>query len=338
MKTTMIAVLTASTLLASTATAGTISDVFTSYYAFGDSLTDDGKLDDTALHPLSDDGRFSDGPTWAEYLEDEFDGTGKNTANLAIGGATGDDENYFPINALSTFAGQVATFAAAVTSGGFLPVRTSTTDTVTPQATAPGSNPLVSVLFGGNDMFQSAARAIEKGISEAQVLSDAADAVADNIRAIAALGDGSTFDDFLVLSLPSDGTGASDPYNTQLALNMLALQGEGLNIISYDTNIAYGEIIGDALFNGGGVFGITDVSTPCVPSLSQTPTATPCANPDAFALTDSVHPNSVVQAHLGSRVISAVEASVAPVPLPAGGVLLIAGLGTLAAVRRKKAA
>lgn len=333
MKHTLTAALAATTFLASTATAGTISDVFTSYYAFGDSLTDDGKLPDAALHPLSDDGRFSTGPTYAEYVAAEFDGTGANTANLAIGGATGNNENYNVINVLSTFAGQIATFAASVSSGAPLPVRTSETDTVVPQATAPGTNPLVSVLFGGNDNFQSAARAAEKGITVQQVLEDAADAVADGIRAIAALAGGNLFDDFLVLTLP--GGGNADIYNTQLALNLLQLQTEGLNIISYNTDAAFAEIITDTLTTGGATFGITDFLTPCTPTLSD-PSGPTCATPDAFALTDAVHPNGVVQQVLGQRVISTLEAA-APVPLPAGGVLLLGGLGALVVARRRAA-
>lgn len=337
MKTTWIAAFAATTILTVPVSASTLSETFTSYYAFGDSLTDDGKLPDFALHEVSDDGRFSNGPTWAEHIADLFTGTGANTANLAIGGATGDDENFSPINALSTFAGQVATFTASVLTGAPLPVRTSLTDVVIPQATNPGSNPLVSVLFGGNDMFQSEARAAANMTTVQEVLEDAADAVADNIRDIAALDGGNTFDDFLVLTLP--GGGPADIYNAQLGLNLLDLQAEGLNIISFDTDAVFNEIVEDALLNGGGEFGVTQVFPPCTASLNE-PGNPSCLDlgldPNTIALVDPVHPNAVVHSVLGERVIAAVEASV--VPLPASLPLLLAGLAGFGLLRRRPSA
>ena len=339
MKRIMIAATLAATLSVP-AQATTFTDVYTSYYAFGDSLTDDGKLPDAALNPVSDDGRFSNGPTWAEYIAAEFDGTGKNTANLAIGGATGGDENFFPINILSTFAGQIATFTASVITGAPLPVRTSETDVVELQPTNPGSNPLVSLLFGGNDLFQSAARALENattgtGPTTAQgVLEAAADRVAEGIQEIAALDGGDVFDDFLLLTLPG-GNGA-EFYNNRLSQNIAGAQFNGLNIITLDVDVVFGEIIADAIFNNGGIFGITDVTGVCTASLNaQGPNCEDAGiDPNTIALVDTVHPNAVVHRVLGERAIAAL----APVPLPAGLPLMLVGLGAVAFVRTRRAA
>lgn len=341
MKYTLIAAVAATGFLATTASAATIPEVFTSYYAFGDSLTDDGKLPDAALHELSDDGRFSNGPTFAEYIAALFEDSGANTGNLAIGGATGNDMNFNPINILSTFAGQVEVFTNAVATGLPLPVRTSTAGPIPGQVTAPGTNPLVSVLFGGNDLFQSIERAVERSIATMQVvtvqdvLEDAADAVADNIRDIAALSGGDVFDDFLVLTLPG-GNGA-EFYNAQLADNLLDLQAEGLNIISLDTDSVFDEIIFDAAFNGGAEFGVTSIFPPCTASLNE-PGNPSCLDagidPNTIALNDSVHPNAVVQELLGTRAIETVAATI---PLPAGLPLMLLGLGAMAGLRRRTA-
>ncbi len=338
MKKMLIAATLAATLSVP-AHATTFTDLFTSYYAFGDSLTDDGKLPDAALNPVSDDGRFSNGPTWAEYIAAEFDGTGKNTANLALGGATGNDENFFAFDILSTFAGQIATFTAAVLSGDPLPVRTSETDLVVPQSTNTGSNPLVSLLFGGNDLFQSAARALENATNSTGpttvqgVLEAAADRVADGIEEISELAGGNVFDDFLLLTLPGRGDAAF--FNDRLATNLTDARFGGLNIITLDVDTVFDQIIGDALFNNGDVFGITDVLGICTASLNQQ--GPNCADngvdPNTIALVDTVHPNAVVHRVLGERAIA-----VLPVPLPAGLPLMLAGLGAFALVRKRSAA
>jgi len=116
-------------------------DSFSSYVAFGDSLTDDGKLG--VLAPPSFGGRFSNGITYAEHLADDFKASGKTTVNLAVGGATveNDNENLVPgLEFIGTFAGQVSALETQINFAGL--------------GQALGDNPLVSVLFGGNDILQ----------------------------------------------------------------------------------------------------------------------------------------------------------------------------------------
>ena len=198
----------------------------------------------------------------------------------------------------------------------------------------------MSVLFGGNDMFQAVdtpagpGRATLQGISVQKVLENAADRVADGIREIAGLLGGGVFDEFLLLTLP--GGGLAEFYNNQLAANVTDLRSEGLKIINLDTDEVFGEIIGDALFNGGGVFGITDVTGACTASLND-PTGASCldirVDPNTIALVDSVHPNAVVHQVLGDRAISVV---ISAVPLPAGMPLMLVGLGAFAAMRKRR--
>lgn len=59
---------------------------FTAYFAFGDSLTADGK--GAPLAPPSFDGRFSNGLTYADRIAEDFAAAGLPTGNLALGGAT----------------------------------------------------------------------------------------------------------------------------------------------------------------------------------------------------------------------------------------------------------
>lgn len=316
--------------LAAPASALTIPDFFTSYYAFGDSLTDGGKLG--ALGAPSLGGRFSNGRTYAEYLADRFTGAGLDTGNLALGGATAGDVNPAAFTPLSTLSGQIATFTGALASGFGLPTKLGPPPQFQPAGPTPGSNPLVSILFGGNDFFQG------------QDMVAAADAVANGIRAIGSIAS-HTFDDFLVLSLPDiSGTpafagsavakAASDAFNAQLALNILDLRGEGFNIITFDTDSVTDEILTD-FANGSPLYGVTDVTTPC--TLSMAAPGPSCVDlgldPDTFLYSDAVHPNGVSQRLLGERVIATLEA----VPLPAAMPLMlvaIAGLGLAARHRR----
>ena len=90
-----------------------LSQFFSSYIAFGDSLTDDGKFAGTPFEPglPSLGGRFSNGRTYAEIISDDF----TVNFNFAIGGATArnENENLLPPE-FGTFGGQVATFTGLV--------------------------------------------------------------------------------------------------------------------------------------------------------------------------------------------------------------------------------
>ncbi|GFE49149.1 hypothetical protein So717_09020 [Roseobacter cerasinus] len=169
--------------LATGAGAGVLD--FTSYYAVGDSLSDDGKLGQLA--PPSVGGRFSNGPVWTEIIANVFKAARKETVNFALGGATAGDmnttdygnggttppEQLAVLNSLSTFQNQAASLAATVTKTG--------------------SNPLISVLFGANDFFQ------QLGTPSFDA-TRTANEVIDGIRSVAKAGP--QFDDFLVSNLP----------------------------------------------------------------------------------------------------------------------------------------
>lgn len=301
------------------ATASTLSETYTSYLAFGDSLTDDGKFG--ALPPPSLGGRFSNGRTYAEYIADEITQNGNQSLNVAIGGATANDVNDEPFSILSTFQGQI-NFAIANIGGGLF---------------TPGSKPLVSVFFGANDFFQG------------NDVVQAADDVTDGIRDLVAAGStfGVTFADFLVLGLPDigDTPAFADPaasafatasvaaFNNRLFANFGDLESQGLNVIGFDTDVVFQEIR-QSVIGGTFEFGIGDITIPCRASFRLPGQS--CPDPNLLMFSDSVHPNAIVHQVIGSRVIAALEAEVATVPLPATLPLLIFAFGGLACVRRNR--
>ena len=314
------------------ATATTITERFSSYYAFGDSLTDDGKFGQ--LFPPSLGGRFSNGRTYAEYIADVFEAENLDTGNLALGGATGGNINTRPLGPLATFTGQIGTFAAALSGAINLPTAADFSASEA-DATDPGSNPLVSVLFGGNDVFQGAD------------LELAADTVANGIRAIASLS-GGLFNDFFVMDLPDVGgapayafggaeaaTADTNTFNAQLALNLIDLRTEGLNIYGFDSSRIFDDILAD-IENGGTQFGILDGTSACTANLAeQGPSCLDLGiDPNTLAFADGVHPSGSVHEVLGNAAI----ARIAAIPLPAAAPLIMFAVASMGWVGRRRRA
>lgn len=297
------------------------ASTYTSYYAFGDSLTDDGKL---GLPLPYAGGRFSTGPTWAEYIAEFFSAAGLSTANLALGGATAGDTNTndYPDAAqpFATFNSQISTFTPLGNSG------------------ATGSNPLISVLLGANDIFQG-------GDPVA-----AAMAVGAGLKRLTELGE--KFDDFLVSTLPGLGGGDADPaiaFNIELEKQLVDLEAGGANIIRVDQAVYQA-----GLFPRLGELGITNLDGPCVVEPTADSPGSDCtiigfeddgtpirdlSIADTYYLIDSVHPTGPVQRAFGEFAIDLIEEDLpAPIPLPAGLPLLVVGLGAFAWMRRRQAA
>ena len=329
--------------LAGSAHAASFTDAFTSFYSFGDSLSDDGKFGQ--LDPPSLGGRFSNGLVWAEHIEDQFIAAGRDTGNLALGGAVAGNINLNSTVPLATFAGQVATFANSLQTGIGLPTRVLPSVQVKPNGPNPGANPLLSVWFGANDIFQGFNPIL------------AADAVANGIRALNAINT-AVFDDFLVVALPdlgktpafagagaADATFATNLFNAQLAMNIRKLRQEGLNIIAFDPDNVVQKILED-IDAGTFQFGIVDAENPCTLSIGapldpNTTNPGSCLDlgidPNRLLFVDGVHPNAVAHSLFAQDVRRAIDGNLAAVPLPATLPLMAVVLAGFGFVARRRA-
>lgn len=352
-------------VMALPAHATSITDRYSSFYVFGDSLSDDGKFTQLPATPPSEGGRFSNGPVWAEHIAQDFEDAGKDSGNLAVGGATANDTA--TLTPLSTFNGQInAFFNAIATDTGLLkkfPIPSPIPDAPNlveavfeENAPTPGDNPLVAVWFGGNDLFAS--------FAESDIIA-AAKSVTDGIARLAAspLGE---FDDFLVANLPDLGDtpaysslltlGATTPeelaaaqqnaalasaaasaatnlFNIELKSNLEMIEDElGVRIIDYDAFAVSKDV-----FANPGDYPFASLTQPCTVSLNSAENPFTCAPEleDALFFTDAVHPNQVAQAITADNI----RVVVAAVPLPATMWLALFAVGGLAAAgRRRKAA
>jgi len=302
---------------------------FTGYFAFGDSLTQDGK--GGPLAPPSLNGRYTNGLTYADRIAQDFAAASLPTGNFALGGATAGPVNTTPYPdpaaaaPFATFPAQVASFASRM-----------------PSAFA-GDNPLFSVLFGPNDIFQN--------LFTPDIGAVAADFVEAGIRSIAALD--ADFDSFVVMTLPDlsatprflgtplEGLAlaTTNAFNARLAANVGDLRASGLDIIGFDLFALQNDLLANA-----GALGITNTTEGCSASLlAFDPTScaltggfppVDLALADAFFYVDGLHPNRIVHREAAAGFRAAVAAAV--VPLPAGLPLLLAGLGAMGALRLRR--
>jgi len=286
---------------------------FTSFWALGDSLTDDGNLfaatGGTTPAPPYFDGRFSNGPVWAEHVSTDFEARGLGAENFAFGGAT-----VGPNPAVPNLGGQIQNFALG--SQGRL-----------------GARPVASLWFGANDVIAGVDAGAARAFGRA-----AANGVAAGALELAALG----VEDVVIFNLPAlDRTPFFDlfgtpeaaerarrgtlAFNRTLDVRIHELRGTGLNVIEIDM---YG--LFNALLDDPTQFGVLDATNPC-----YVPDAFYCGEPAAQALAffDPVHPNSVIH----SAIADVVRGEVAPVPVPAPVLLLLVGMFALGAVARRRA-
>jgi outer membrane lipase/esterase len=285
---------------------------FTSFWALGDSLSDDGNFHDITGEPSPPyfEGRFSNGRVWAEHVADDFEGL--PTGNFAYGFSRAVPDGSDPIPDLPA---QVGLFAAG--SAGQL-----------------GTRPVVSIWSGNNDL-------LFRGIPEGRAVAvgrEAAKAVGASALALSSLG----VRDVALFTMPDLGsvpryalspdpkerkraTRGSHAFNKTLAWQIPKLERAGLNVIEIDIAGLFQQMIADPE-----AFGVKNATIPCL-----APGTLPCSPAEALerAFFDPVHPNSVIH----GQIADVVRTEIAPVPLPLPAALLLAALAGLGLVGKRRA-
>jgi outer membrane lipase/esterase len=311
-------------LFASVSSAATING-YTSFFVFGDSLSDSGNLFAATGGALPADppyfnGRFSNGPVWAEGVAAEFTSQSLFAANFAFGGA----QAVTDLDPVPDLSFQVSIFGATVPTAAF------------------GFRPLASLWFGANDLFA----ALDDFADGSANLDDveavgraAATAVTDGAKSLLTAG----IRDVLILNLPDLGslpayalfkpgsapaaTAGSVAFNAELDVQVDQLRILGLNVTEIDIYGLFGSLLSDPT-----QFGVLNATHPCfVPGVSL------CTPEQALNLAffDPVHPTATIHAAVQQQALAAI----APIPLPLPVVFLGTGLVALFGVshRRKTA-
>lgn len=242
------------------------SERFTRLVVFGDSLSDTGNLF-AATHgalppsPPYFQGRFSNGPLWVDFLAAEL---AVSVDNFAIAGALTGHANENDTASVK-FGGLLDEIAAFVR--------------LHPAGVDP--NALYVVWAGAND-FRSAP-------SPATILPALTNLVTA-VQTLRALG----ARDILVPNMPDLGVtpaGLASGFSSQLtALSAAFNAALTATFTVLDLNVTLAEVFGlvDTVVAQPSEFGFTDVTTPCL----NTMTFSVCANPDQHLFWDPIHPTT----------------------------------------------
>lgn len=321
----ILAVLAAGVLGTSTASAAS----FSSLTIFGDSLTDTGNvfLATGGAVPTAPyfNGRFSNGPVWVETLAAQLGLPGDSAAALAGG------NNYAFGGARTGAEGAPVPGLLAQSAGLWAPAH--------PVADPTG---LFVLVGGGNDMrdarsaFQTNSPGDQAG---RQAAAEAAIAnLVANLNLLAAKGAKSVLlgnlpdlgatPEAVGLGLVAPSTDASARFNALMPFLLDTGTALGLDMFFFDLAGFAADVRDDALNNGGAVYGITNVFTPCGPFPGSIGIS--C---DVSLFSDALHPTARAHQQAGLAAFAALMSGNGTVAEPGTLALLALGLLLVAGVR-----
>ena len=358
----------AATLLlgAASAQAGPYSNMV----VFGDSLSDTGNVLalTTAFTPnpfpvyTGAEGRFSNGPVWVETLAAGLGlPAGAQASNLLYAGAPG-------VVGLGPQGGQNFAYGGARTGvGGSAGATTGLLGQLiawngsvfaSSLSRAADANALYVVVAGGNDLRDArtanpgstladetaratAAAAAAKGVMDAVGLLAQAGARHFLISTMADLGHTpeAVAQELIVPGTVSASTDVTLKFNSALGAAAAGLDGFFLGNFGVDLDIRTldlyklaNDVYDDALNNAGGLYGITNVTTPCLtPGLFSKQYFAPDATASGCAVSgnsDDLHPSAALHVLMGQAALAAVpEAPTVPLVAVALAALVLTRYG-----------
>lgn len=290
---------------------------YTGVTFFGDSLSDTGNifLATGGAQPVAPyySGRFSDGPVWTDYLAA---GLGFSATPSLAGG------NNYAFGGARTGTGLTPPGLLAQTGGLWAPTVAGAAD----------PDRLYVLLGGGNDMRDARYAYQTNSVADQAGRETAAQTAAGYLQAslqvlaangakhvlIGNLPDLGRTPEAAALGLVAASTDAAARFNAQMPALMSFGQGLGLDMRFVDLVAVATAVFDDATLNGGAVYGITNISTPCGSFTGSIGIA--CS---VSAYSDALHPTTRVHALFGD---AALAAATAPIPEPQTYALLLLGL------------
>ncbi|TPX65039.1 hypothetical protein SpCBS45565_g05435 [Spizellomyces sp. 'palustris'] len=265
-----------------------------SILALGDSLTDNGntfKLTNGVWPSPAfyTNGRYSNGPTWVEYLTSDL---GISQVNRAFGGATSDSTK---IAGEAPFGNVIPQMPGLVQQAQQF---------LTNRAGANPSTTLVSVWIGANDYFHAAEHG-RADITPQVVVQD----TIDGMQTLLSAG----YKNFMVFNLPPGNPSLPvAAHNTELAskLTAFAAANRNANIVPIDMPTVFNGVMAK-LAATGQLPANLDVSKGCVDLTVSPPTV--CSNPNDFITWDGIHPTTAIHKQLSSAVKDIIFAKVADI-------------------------
>ena len=332
-------------ILPSAARASTLD--FSALYFFGDSLSDTGNIalgTGGAIPPPTTyaDGKFSNGPIWADHLAGSLGFAGPtpffaspfgSSVSFAFGGTGTGLEQTNPAGAdVPGLLGQVGAFNSIFGGAGGAPVP----GTADPDA-------LYVIWSGANDFLLAGAPPPTSGFTPDPLVTSAN--IGGAISSLHAAG----AENFLVLNLPDLGatpmgggdpllTAATDAHNAELDSVLAGLAGSlvDLNLFFFDVHAFVADILADPLAFGFPAGGAPGPALACVfdgvcPDLS----GDFAGAGDGFFFWDIIHPTTEAHALLAEGALAALD-----IPEPATLLVFVFGLAALgaSAARRRTTA